>query len=103
MRMLRPWHAPRWRLKRQIVGQRLGDEGSRSAPRLQIPFGEQLLVREQGRGARDTQVVGERTRGGEPRAGFQDAVEHGPPHRPVDLPLQPFGPPHVDVNHQPRG
>ena len=49
LRMRRLRDAPPYGMERQIVGQRLGDERSRSAPRLQIPLGDQLLVRQQGR------------------------------------------------------
>jgi hypothetical protein len=57
LRMFGARQAPRRRLVRQVIGQFLRDEGSRSAPRFQIPFGDQLLVRQQRRRARDAQVL----------------------------------------------
>jgi hypothetical protein len=101
LRMLVPRVPSRRRLLGQIVRQLALDKRSGPVARRDVPFRDQLLVGQQRRGPRHTQVVGEAARRGQTRIGREGAVENGPADREIDLLLKTFPRAIVDADQQP--
>ncbi len=73
----------------EIVRQLARHEGAGAALRGQVTLGHQLVDREQGGGAGDAEVQGQRPRRRQPRPRLDGGLQDGPADAGIDLPLQP--------------
>ena len=87
-------------MRGEVVWQLAGDERSRSMARVEIPFRQQLFVRQQRRRPRNVQIFGERPRGGEARARRKNSIEDLAADPAINLLLQAFARPSIDPNEE---